>query len=170
MVSLVVNVISWTNRWWQRPPAMRVMLRIGTLKTCPSLCLTLRAPHATPSYRTCQLGIRFSWTPGSSAFNSKYSNSATQLLGNSVAQLVRAWQAICQVVGSSRALSHCHFFLGTRQLSAYRILSTCAVVLASCARRRGRRNLAWTFWWLVLMLNYDRESSFHDLKGYKSWV
>ena len=39
----------------------------------------------------------------------KYSNSATVLSGDSVAQLVRAWQAICQVVGSSSSLSHCHF-------------------------------------------------------------
>ena len=31
----------------------------------------------------------------------KYSNSATELLSDSVAQLVKAWQAICQVVGSS---------------------------------------------------------------------
>ena len=37
----------------------------------------------------------------------KYSNSATELPGDSVAQLVRAWQAICQVVGSSPSLSHC---------------------------------------------------------------
>ena len=39
----------------------------------------------------------------------KYSNSATELLGNSVAQLVRAWQAICQVASSSPSLSHCLF-------------------------------------------------------------
>ena len=39
----------------------------------------------------------------------KYLNSATELLSDSVAQLVRAWQAICQVVGSSPSLSHCHF-------------------------------------------------------------
>ena len=41
----------------------------------------------------------------------KYSDSSTELLADSVAQLVRAWQAICQVVGSLR---HCHFFLGMR--------------------------------------------------------
>ena len=40
----------------------------------------------------------------------KYSNSATELPGDSVAQLVRAWQAICQVTGSSPSLSHCLFF------------------------------------------------------------
>ena len=40
----------------------------------------------------------------------KYSNSATELPSDSVAQLVRAWQAICQVMGSSPSLSHCHFF------------------------------------------------------------
>ena len=39
----------------------------------------------------------------------KYLNSVTELLGDSVAQLVRGWQAICQVVGSSPSLSHCHF-------------------------------------------------------------
>ena len=39
----------------------------------------------------------------------KYSNSATELPSDSVAQLVRAWQAICQVVSSSPSLSHCHF-------------------------------------------------------------
>ena len=37
----------------------------------------------------------------------KYWNSATELLSDSVAQLVRAWQAICQVAGSSPSLSHC---------------------------------------------------------------
>ena len=41
----------------------------------------------------------------------KYSNSATELPGDSVAQLVRAWQAICQVAGLSPSLSHCHCFL-----------------------------------------------------------
>ena len=39
----------------------------------------------------------------------KYSNSATELPSDSVAQLVRAWQAICQVAGSSPSLSHCQF-------------------------------------------------------------
>ena len=39
----------------------------------------------------------------------KYSNSATELPGDSVVLLVRAWQAICQVVGSSPSLSHCQF-------------------------------------------------------------
>ena len=46
-------------------------------------------------HRTCQLGICFGWVPGSSAF--KYLNSATELPSDLVAQLVRAWQAICQV-------------------------------------------------------------------------
>ena len=41
----------------------------------------------------------------------KYFNSATELLSDSVAQLViRAWQAICQVVNLSSSLSHCLFF------------------------------------------------------------
>ena len=40
----------------------------------------------------------------------KYSNSATELPSDSVAQLVRAWQAICQVAVSSPSLSHCLFF------------------------------------------------------------
>ena len=39
----------------------------------------------------------------------KYLNSATELPGDSVAQSVRAWQAICQVMGSSPSLNHCQF-------------------------------------------------------------
>ena len=39
----------------------------------------------------------------------KYSNSATELPGASVAELVRAWQAICQVMGSNPSRSHCQF-------------------------------------------------------------
>ena len=39
----------------------------------------------------------------------KYSNSATELSSDSVPQLVRAWQAICQFAGSSPSLSHCQF-------------------------------------------------------------
>ena len=39
----------------------------------------------------------------------KFSNSTTELPGDSVAQLVRAWQAICQVAGLSPFLSHCPF-------------------------------------------------------------
>ena len=46
----------------------------------------------------------------------KYSNSASELPGDSAVQLVRAWQAICQVAGSSPSLSRClvlfpYFFL-----------------------------------------------------------
>ena len=40
----------------------------------------------------------------------KYMNSDTELPSDSVAQLVRACQAICQVMGSSPSLSHCLFF------------------------------------------------------------
>ena len=81
---------------------MRVMLRIGTPWALPQpVPFVSHSPH--PLHRTCQLGIHFGWIPGSSAF--KYSNSATELLGDLVAQLIRAWQAICQVVGSSPALS-----------------------------------------------------------------
>ena len=40
----------------------------------------------------------------------KYLNSATELPSDSVAQLVGAWQAICQVTGSRPFLSHCLFF------------------------------------------------------------
>ena len=40
----------------------------------------------------------------------KYSNSATELPSDSVAQLARAWQANCQVVGLSLSLSHRYFF------------------------------------------------------------
>ena len=39
----------------------------------------------------------------------RHSNSATKLPGDSVAQLVRAWQAICQVASSSPSLNHCQF-------------------------------------------------------------
>ena len=46
-----------------------------------------------------------------------YSNPATELLGESVAQLVRAWQAIWQVVGSSPFLSHCQFLFPSLFLS-----------------------------------------------------
>ena len=97
--------------------------------------------------------------------NLKHLNSATELLGDLVAQLVRAWQAICHVVSSSPSLSHCHFFLGTRP--------TCHVsdfvylyCLANRAQRRGRRTCMDV---LVTSAEYhDCESSFHDLKGYKS--
>ena len=37
----------------------------------------------------------------------KYSNSATELPNDSVAQMARVWQAICQVVSLSPSLSHC---------------------------------------------------------------
>ena len=60
-------------------------------------------------HRTCQLGICFGWIPGSSAL-SIYSNSTTELLGDLVAQLVRAWQAICQVVGLSLSPESLSFF------------------------------------------------------------
>ena len=39
----------------------------------------------------------------------KYSNSATELSSDLVAQLARAWQAICQVAGSSASLNYCIF-------------------------------------------------------------
>ena len=40
----------------------------------------------------------------------RYHNYLTfELPSDSVAQLVRAWQAICQVAGSSPSLSHCQF-------------------------------------------------------------
>ena len=95
----------------------------------------------------------------------KHLNSATELLGDLVAQLVRAWQAICHVVGSSPSLSHCHFFLGTRP--TYRISDFVYLYcLANCAQRRGRRTCMDV---LVTSAEYhDCESSFHDLKGYKS--
>ena len=38
--------------------------------------------------------------------NFKYLNSATKLLNDSVAQLARAWQNICQVAGSSPYRNH----------------------------------------------------------------
>ena len=105
---------------------MRVMLRIGTHGPAPACAL--RSPH--PPHRTRQLGIRFGWIPGSSC-RLKYSNSATELLGDSVAQFVRPWQAISQVVSSSPALS-LSFFLGTRPIC--RVSFICSALLAA---RRG---------------------------------
>ena len=65
-----------------------------------------RLPH--PLRWTSQLGINFGWIPCSSC-SLKYSNSATELPSDSVAQLVRAWQAIWQVTGTSPSLSHSLF-------------------------------------------------------------
>ena len=94
---------------------MRVMLRIGTYGTCPSLCLALRARNPSPSNMPAWYPLRLDpWQ-----LKLRYSNSATELLGESVAQLVRAWQAICLVVGSSPALSHFHFFLGNESISDF---------------------------------------------------
>ena len=44
------------------------------------------------------------------SFFKKYPSSATELPSDSVAYLVRAWQAICQLTGSSPSLSRCLFF------------------------------------------------------------
>ena len=55
-----------------------------------------------------QLGIHFGWIP-SWQLSLNYSNLATELLSESVFQLVRAWQAICQVVRLSSSLTHCLF-------------------------------------------------------------
>ena len=69
---------------------MRVMVRIGTHGTCPSLCLMLRARHTLPSNMPAWYLLQLDpWQ-----LSLKYSNSATELLGDSVAQLVRAWQPI----------------------------------------------------------------------------
>ena len=73
----------------------------ASLKSEPVSCAS-RLPHLP--HQTCQLGVCFSWIPSTSVLSIR-----TQP-GDSVAQLVRAWQAICQVVGSSPSLSHCHFF------------------------------------------------------------
>ena len=54
----------------------------------------------------------------------KYSNSATELPSDSVAQLARAWQAICQVAGSNSSLSHCHFSFS---MTLTRLRSDCQV-------------------------------------------
>ena len=140
---------------------MQVMLRIGTHGTCSSLCLALCAHHTLPIEHASLLSARLDpWQ-----LSLKHLNSVTELLGDLVAQLVRAWQTICQVVGSSPSLSHCHFFLGMRP--------TCRIsdfvylyCLANRAQRRGRRTCMDV---LVTSAEYhDCESSFHDLKGYKS--
>ena len=65
---------------------------------------TSRSPH--PPHWTCQLGICFSWIPGSSALRTRI---RPELPSDSVPQLVRAWQAICRFAGSSPSLSHCQF-------------------------------------------------------------
>ena len=56
----------------------------------------------------CQLGICFSWIPGSSAL-SIWIQPLSCHADDSVSQLVRGWQAICHVTGSSPSLSQCHF-------------------------------------------------------------
>ena len=64
----------------------------------------------------------------------KYSNPATELLGDLVAQLVRVWQAICQVVGSSPSLSHCQFFFPYGEEPVYEATATdkLAMVIPAC--------------------------------------
>ena len=46
---------------------------------------------SVPPHRTCQLGIRFGWIPGSSALSTRIWPLSCRV--TSVAQLVRAWQA-----------------------------------------------------------------------------
>ena len=61
-------------------------------------------PH--PPHQTYQLGICFGWILGSLALNTR-----TRPLSCWVTRWIehRAWQAICQVMGLSPSLSHCHF-------------------------------------------------------------
>ena len=49
-----------------------------------------------------------SYTPPNQGHSSNESIS-TELPSDSVAQLFGAWQAICQIAGSSPSLSHCLF-------------------------------------------------------------
>ena len=190
-MNLVVNVVSRTNPWWQRPAVMRVhdaenrdpqdlpqpvprasrsphppiehaslvsasldsmserLGRISSNAFTVSVDKHWRASNTVDhAYYIFVRSTHESFSPGPLwltrrpcwQLSLKYSNSATELLGDSVVQLVRARQAIYQVVGSSPALSHCHFFLGTRP--------TCRVsdfvhleCFATRARRRRRRNL-----------------------------
>ena len=63
----------------------------------------------------------------------KYLNSATELPGDSVAQLVRAWQAICQVVGSSPSLSHRQFLFPLFFLTWVKVCQVWS--MSACASR-----------------------------------
>ena len=62
-------------------------------ETCLQTEPATRTACSYPPRRTWQLGILFSLIPGRSPL--KYLNSATELLNDLVAQLARAWQAIC---------------------------------------------------------------------------
>ena len=86
---------------------MRVKLRIGPMGPAPA-CAS-RSPHLP--HRTSQLGICFGWIPGRSC-RLKYLNSATELLGDSVAQFVTAWQAIGQVLEFEYCPESLSFFPG----------------------------------------------------------
>ena len=67
-------------------------------------CVNLHDPPQPPSNMPAWYSLWLDrWQLGL-----KYSNSATELPSDSVVQLVRAWQGICQVMGSSPSLSHCH--------------------------------------------------------------
>ena len=61
-----------------------------------------------PPLPTSQLGIHFRWIPGSSILSTLTQPLSCQMAWH-VAQLDRAWQAICQVEDSSPSLSHRHF-------------------------------------------------------------
>ena len=80
--------------------------------------LTEPVPHASclphPPPPTPPESNMPAWYPlelDSRQLSLKLPNSATELPSDSVAQLVRTWQAICQVAGSNISLSHCLFFL-----------------------------------------------------------
>ena len=82
----------------------------------PAPACAARFALATPSPSNTPAGYPLRLDPWQPRL--KYLNSATELLGDSVAQLVRAWQAVCQIVGLSPGLSHCHFLLERDQLAA----------------------------------------------------
>ena len=87
------------------------------------MCLVLRGCHATPFPSDIPDLYPLQLDP--LEFSLKYSNSATELLSDSVAQVVGAWQAICQVVGSSPSLSHCHFYFPFFFLFIFFLLTDC---------------------------------------------
>ena len=74
-------------------------------KTSPFIFFATPSPSNMPAWYPLQLDP---WQ-----LSLKYSNSATELPSDSIAQLVRAWQAICHVAGSSPSLSHIFFYFSS---------------------------------------------------------
>ena len=115
----------WLWLRWRSDCQVRSMSKIWAC-----MCLVLRGRHATPS----DIPDLYLLQLDPLEFSLKYSNSATELLSDSVAQVVRAWQAICQVVGLSPSLSHCHFYFPFFFLFIFFLLTDCQVrSMSPCA-------------------------------------